>query len=314
MSPAGLLRAAARVIDFALPAAGLGWLAGRALGDASVWAQGLHYLPGLPLSLLLALWLGLRPSAGPGRRRLAAGCALLMVAEVLVAEVRWTRPPGPQPGDLKFVHWNIARGARGIDGVLATLARDQPDLLALSELPREEDFPARVRQHTGLPHVQVVQGLLLAARTPIVVRERKVPLENARGWAADVEGPGGGLRLLLVDVPSRPDLERRVMAESIARWVDRQEPGRRLLVVGDFNTPRRAPSLRPLRERLQPAWQSAGTGWPFSWPLPLPCYGLDQLWCGRDLAVHEHRYRLSWSSDHLRQVAWLAGTGDQGQP
>ena len=293
-------------VDGLLAAAAACWLAGRFVDDSQLRAQWLAYLPGLPLAGAAILWLLLRRRAAPAFRALIGVVAAAALVDFLANDVRWRPDPPPAPGELAVEHWNIARGAWGLPRVLETLHDDAPDLLLLSELPHHAGFTGEVARATGLPHVRALENLLMASRTPIHVREGRVPLRNARGWSADVEVAGGRLRILLLDVPSRPDLDRLSMAEDIAAWVARQPPAMPLLVVGDQNTPRRAGSLEPIRGAgLRHAYELAGRGWPFSWPLPFPCYALDHLWLGPGVEAVAFRYRASLASDHLRQIARL---------
>jgi endonuclease/exonuclease/phosphatase (EEP) superfamily protein YafD len=302
---ARLRRLVRGLLDIGLAAAAFGWIAGRLVGDQRLTAQWLSYLPGLPLALLAGAWLLGRRTAARPLRVLGLALLVLALADFLVFEVRQV-PPGPaHPDDQTVVHWNIARGRAGTDRILATLHADTPDLLLLSELPRDPGFTGQVARATGLAHVRVLQGLLLASRTPIHVKEGRVDLRNARGWSAEVEQGAARLRILLVDVQSRPDLDRRAMADDVAAWVAAQPPGQPLLVVGDLNTPRRGESLRPLRAQLRHAYEVAGRGWPFSWPLPFPCYALDHLWFSDRVVLSAFRYRFSLASDHLRQVGRL---------
>lgn len=312
--PARLRRVGRILLDGGLVVAAFGWVAGRLVGDQRLAAQWLSYLPGLPLALLAGGWLLARRTAARPLRALALMLCALTLADLLVFEAR-LRPPGPEhPDDLAVVHWNIGRGRAGTDRILATLRADAPDLLLLSELPRDAGFTGRVAQATGLTHVRVLQGLLLASRSPIHIREGRVDLRNARGWVADVEQGAARLRILLVDVQSRPDLDRRAMADDVAAWVAAQPAGQPLLVVGDLNTPRRGESLAPLRGRLRHAYDVAGRGWPFSWPLPFPCYALDHIWFSDGVEVAAFRYRFGLGSDHLRQVGRLRLTPAPAPP
>ena len=298
-----------RAVDALLLAAAACWVAGRLLDDSDLRAQWLAYLPGLPLALLAGGWMLARRRAAPLFRALLGLFAAAALADFLLHEVRWHPDPPPAPGELVVEHWNIARGAWGLPRVLATLHDDAPDLLLLSELPHQPGFTGEIARATGLPHVRALENLLIASRTPIHVREGKVPLRNARGWSADVEVPGGRLRILLLDVPSRPDLDRLSMADAVAEWVARQPPDLPLLVVGDQNTPRRAGSLEPIRGAgLRHAYEEAGRGWPFSWPLPFPCFALDHLWLGPGVRAVAFLYRAATASDHLRQIARLRVT------
>jgi endonuclease/exonuclease/phosphatase (EEP) superfamily protein YafD len=74
------------------------------------------------------------------------------------------------------------------------------------------------------------------------------------------------------------------------------------IVVGDFNAPRRSRVLSVLGDEYRHAYDVAGSGWSYTWPLPFPVYAIDQCIAGPRVEIVDYRIRSSVLSDHRRQV------------
>jgi endonuclease/exonuclease/phosphatase (EEP) superfamily protein YafD len=285
-----------------VPLLAAGWLAGWLLGDRPGLVLWLYFIPA-PIVLAASLaWLLI--SSRPLHRRLRgymAAVVLLAALKVFAVDFRWHRARTIPPDALRVVHWNVAHTFFGVKPVLADVQADRPDLLMLSELRYNQDLPLFARRELGLDHVLQDQGMALASRFPME-SQGTLPIPNGRAWWAIVQTPRGPLDVLLVDLISHPTLNRRLPAEALARWLEKRDAARPLLMVGDFNTPRDARALRPLRSHLQHAYERAGRGWPYSWPLPAPVYALDHAWVSPPVDVYAYRLRAARISDHLRQV------------
>jgi endonuclease/exonuclease/phosphatase family metal-dependent hydrolase len=280
----------------------LAWLIGWLIGDsANAWVW-LYYLPApivAPLGLAWCWWS--RRSAPRTLHRITLAIALFAVFKVGVLDTCWHRAAAPSPEALRVVHWNVAHARFGRFPILSVLKGDQPDLVALSESTYANALAWEVQHDLGLAHTFQDQGMTLLSRHPFETRGT-IPMPNGRAWWARVATPRGPLDVVLVDLISHPRLNRKVPLDRLAAWVTQHEPGIPLLILGDFNTPRDARAFRPLRAQLQHAYESAGRGWPYSWPLPYPCYSLDHAWHSTELRITNYRLRAARVSDHLRQV------------
>jgi endonuclease/exonuclease/phosphatase family metal-dependent hydrolase len=92
----------------------------------------------------------------------------------------------------------------------------------------------------------------------------------------------------------RDPLLRRVLAAMASEKPD--------LVLGDFNSPRRSRALDPLPEGFTHAYDAAGRGWAYSWPVPLPVLAIDQTIVGARLEPLAYALHSTIVSDHRMQV------------
>jgi endonuclease/exonuclease/phosphatase family metal-dependent hydrolase len=276
------------------------WLAGWVGNDRHPVLVWLYFIPSFLAAVFGLIWQWTVP---PMRWwspyvKILTGLALI---KVFVGDVAWhTRLP-PPPGSLRVAHWNIARARQGAQPILERVARDRPDIVLLSEAPMAADFGANASRVLGLSERHQQDGLLLLSRFPIAPFGN-LPLTNAHGWSARILTPGVPLDLLAIDLISHPTLARDIPLREVAAWVEEREPAVPLLVMGDFNTMRDASSFQPLRRCLAHAYETAGAGWPYSWPWPVAVYAIDHAWLSANLRAFNYRLHPSFLSDHLRQV------------
>lgn len=291
--------------------AGMAWLAGWVLGDRSppwIW---LYFIP----APVIALW-GVVDLAVHLRRagRVRAGIIITLTALALIktflVDMRWAGSRPFPPHAMRLVHWNVAHARFGYIPLFRELARDRPDVVVFVEAPYSEDVPFLVQRELGLPHTFQDQGMMVSSRFPFEP-QGTIALPNARAWWARLDTPQGPLRIFTVDLISHPTLNRAAALSQLARWIAEHPEPSPLLIVGDFNTLRDARAFQALRQGLRNAYEVAGRGWPYSWPLPTPMYAIDHTWVSDTLDVHHYRFRPSALSDHLRQVMMFSITNPQ---
>lgn len=80
-------------------------------------------------------------------------------------------------------------------------------------------------------------------------------------------------------------------------------------VVGDFNAPRRSRALCELPAGYRHAYDTAGTGCGYTWPVPIPMYALDHSLHSASIVPVRYTLESSVYSDHRLQIfdfAWRA--------
>ncbi len=278
----------------------LPWLVGQIARDSS-WLTGLCFY--IPSAFLATVFLGFGVVYAVGNRRrkalLAIAIALPPLGVVGFVENRFFRSLPPASSDaLRVVHWNIG-GALSRSGARRVLLADRADLYVLSEIGASQS----VRTFTealGKPYQATVFGnMAVVGKGSIRPGGWILNRNRARVQSIVWEYAGRSATLFVVDLPSDIFAPRRPMLEAIMALVERHRPD---LVVGDFNAPRRSLALSNLPTGYEHAYDTAGSGFGYTWPLPLPMYALDQ--CIHSPRVTPIRYDLSWSvhSDHCRQV------------
>ncbi|MCY2962486.1 MAG: hypothetical protein NT069_02335, partial [Planctomycetota bacterium] len=114
------------------------------------------------------------------------------------------------------------------------------------------------------------------------------PLEIPGGGeavVATIERDDGDLNLLLIDLPSRIARHRDPSLAHVESLITKYHPD---LVIGDFNAVRQATRLQHLPRGYRHAYDEAGAGWSYTWPVPLPVLAIDQCLVGPRLEVREY--------------------------
>lgn len=279
------------------------WLVGIWPKDRWFLTRLCYYIPPIVVVLVGLIWL-----LAYRRRRdtwLRVGVGLVSVAaaaKLAFDDTRWTRPIEPPADAIRVVHWNTAWGEWGNEQVWQTIGGESADLVILSEPPH--DIAQRSASLRPLAHWHAGAAMALLSRWPIDVRGSLV-VPGVRSWHIRVATPKGPLDVLGVDLVSNPFIDRGPALRHVARWVMDHDSSVPLLIVGDFNTPRDSRFLDPLRGLAKCGYESAGSGWPYSWPWPVPLWSIDQVWHTTGVQVLSHRFAFASCSDHLRQVMLL---------
>lgn len=242
-----------------------------------------------------------RSLAGVG---IVAGCAAAAWAVALDLRTGGAAvaPASPDVADdrrpLVGLLWNVQRGRGGWDAAIAHARAADPDLLVLAEGP-DHRSPAAVAAWTGAFPGHV--ALALPGDRLVLVRgtverlsprrlDHRVPLLRA-------VCRGRTFRVMPVDVASNPFHDRAKRLRPILERV-RADPDGRLLVLGDFNTPRDSAHFDAWRGPLRHAFEAAGTGWGATWPTLLPVLSIDHVWAGGGIEILSCTIGGSAASDH----------------
>ncbi len=291
-------------MQYLIPLVAAAWWVGFLAKDSWELTRPLFYLPAAAVAVAAVSWLFVYRRRAPLLLRgFVAATAIVSIAKVALLDAAWNPRTTPDAGAIRLVHWNTAWGHIRGDAVWKTLAADQPDIIIFSEPPLQS-FEADVRRIIPDAHFHVGASMALASRWPIEVLGSLV-VPDVRSWHIRIALPGGPLDVLGIDLPSSPLRSRRRPLADVARWVVDHDSKIPLLVVGDFNTPRDSAALNPLRTLMSQAYESAGRGWPYSWPSVAPLWSIDQIWFSQGVRMLNHEYRFAACSDHLRQVVQL---------
>jgi vancomycin resistance protein VanJ len=297
-------RIAHRLVLLAGVALGLAWIIGWIGKDRSPLTMWFYFIPA-PVAAAgvgTALVLAARDAWAPARFLLKAALALALL-KIGFVDFAWNRRPDSMPDDaIRVVHWNTERGSKGVKSQFVSLAAEHPDICVYSESPRKGDVRGMSRLQLGLEHVVDADGMTVMSRYPCSAANT-IKLTNARGWWTRIETPGRPIDLVVVDFISHPLLDRFVPVAELCAWLDRRGQDVPVLLLGDFNTPRDSLSFEPLRRRLRHGYEVAGSGWPYTWPVPLPCYAIDHTWFSAGMEVLDYRLHTTTLSDHRRQIA-----------
>lgn len=273
------------------------WVFGRLARD-QWWLSGLAFY--IPTPVVTGCLLALLTWELKGRRlRGAAGTALFIavcLSSLLASENRFgpSAARAAAKGSIRAVHWNVLSGKLGWPEAYEYLRELDADLYVLSESPRtlqESTFPGYESALLGSMTVFARGGV-----EPLgyVSTQPWLFLQALRCTVGNQE-----LLLLAADFPSNILVHRGPLLEELNRQIKTYQPD---LVLGDLNAPRDSLQLTQLPPGYAHAYEEVGTGWSYTWPMPLPVYSLDHCLFGP--RVEPHGYQLGWTlhSDHRPQI------------
>ncbi len=299
----------------------------------------------LPLGLLLILTAGLR--SGRAGAVLAVPLLLFLVdygALYLPPSLRF-QPRAAQRilasdggAPLRIMSWNAQSDNTNVDGLVATLERLEPDVVAIQEsglilsasLPERvgERYPYQEHYPTGKasgmailsrypfldaqpPHFREDRESCNCQQVTLDFHGRPVTLISAHPWPGNFSLRWFGPVPLVANF--NPNSQNRMFRHILDRVDAQQASGVPLLLVGDFNTTEGQYNYRRLRQRLNDAFASAGSGPGFTWPhqvrisgvtLP-PLLRIDHIYHGDGWLVRRAFVGNIAGSDHRFVVADL---------
>jgi len=312
-----LLRGFLKRFRYLPPALFAFWCLGQFFRDL-YWASGLcFYIPSVLVCLLLvaAAWF----ERSEGRKKYARGLLLTAVYPLVMilfienhfyqlnvaTQTSATEAPGGPV--FKLLHWNVCKGRTGMARVLDYLKEFDADLVALSELPhgtdlnevssslgegyqfvRQFDLALFVRGKVELTSDQIVQE-----EPPLVSKRLKI-----MGACCDLEN-GVQLNLWMADLVSYLEVPRNPSLQVLNQKLQEFQPD---IVVGDFNAPRRSLGLSDLPEGFQHAYDLQGSGWGYTFPVPVPVYAIDQCLVNDTVTLRRYELDSTLLSDHRLQI------------
>jgi len=310
------------------------WVVGLALSDRTMLTQYLAWIPTLVAAgglLLACVVVGLLDRKWRrGRGALAAATALcagwLLAIEHRALAWIWRETPGGE--GLRLVYWNLASNASTPDRLMEAAAA--PDLLVVangSSLRGSLDGQGFIwNQRMGIFRIWSRFAVIEHGWTDLGMRGVRFLSDPARdgdeaydsGQAAYIVldvSPREPVCVWIIDLPSDIRISRAWMAAEARRVIDGYEraDGERGfpapdVILGDFNIPRGARSLRtlvgPLREastRMGPMRVRA------SWPREFPLWHIDQCFVSERLKVHGYRLPDPGAGTHRALVVDVVG-------
>ncbi len=297
------------------------WLAGQIFRDQSLFTAYCFYIPspcmaGLLLVPLLYSW--------RKKQRLICVISLILLAlpTVFVAGIENRRtPPADAHGadkPLRLLHWNIRWGRDGWEGITAELRKHKADICILSEVPYQDsdgkyytylpskpprrDFPIRnIADSLGSGYAASrIDTMAIFARGGLEKGQWLVKSKGVIVYAVTWNYKGKKLNLFAVDLPSGILVERDPLLRRVVALFKKHRPD---IAAGDFNAPRRSKAISPLPRGFVHAYDTAGQGWSYTWPVvPCPVYAIDQCILGTRIMPLQYELYSTRYSDHRQQI------------
>ena len=301
-------------------------------GDVTPWGEYFTIWP----SFCWLIGLGPMALAGLSLRTWRASLVMLgAIALLILTTVEWTsllrERGGEKPaGGLRVVSWNIlSLYGETQPRLLERLESVQADLIFMQETPLDPTLfaPEKLSGEWRDFHWHDAGDCGLLSRYPF----ETLPVDQA-GWgtapqAARVMLPEGRGVLVIHVHLMLPVLVLNPLKEGAwprlldgNRWRVEQYPllvkklaqlraaypEDEVILIGDFNTPGGARSMRPLEEAgLRDVWGEAGAGWYATFPQHRPVTRIDQCWVSAGIGVRGAWVEDGAPSDHRMLVVDL---------
>lgn len=203
---------------------------------------------------------------------------------------------------LKVLFWNIGDRLWGMENVLTELRDVDADLIGMVEAGPASDKMKRIWKESfpNHPFQFVKNGFVLLSRVPISNQFSGTLTEMGKYEQLTVmlnQSSSKSMSVFLVDIKSNILKSRKAALEKLADQVAEID-NHPVLVLGDFNTPSDSVHFRPLRKSLRNAFESSGSGYMATWPLPVPVLDLDGVWMNDHCVPVTAENRWTWVSDH----------------
>ncbi len=274
----------------------LAWSVGQFYKDSSFLCGLMFYIPS---PALVATYLISAVYALPKKNRAWKLYAVLLLAPlawVLLVENHWQAAKSPVVLRIerRLVHWNICRPFSRWPQQLELLRSLNADVIVLSEITdavQDADFPGYriLRRHE----------MLIACRGEMVSSSSLISGRVLDAFLVTCDLPEGELRVIMADMTSNVEIPRDPYLQP---FVQKMAELNTDIVTGDFNAPRRSLAFLELPPGFRHAYNEAGGGWGYTWPMPVPALAIDQCVCGPDLIPVKYQLRSTILSDHRIQI------------
>lgn len=255
------------------------------------------------------VWLKLTWTFSSGRVRAALLAVNLALACALARDAGPHRAIRlPDRPTLRIVQWTLDAKSTNA-ALIGEFARELPHVLLLHHPPEalmmagQTDAARRMRLHFALRRMAIlmVSRFPMEPLTPPIIPEIETMFVR-------VNDPAGAFYLLALDAKGTVMTSHHI--RPILDFL-RENADARPLILSCGNARERTDAVwQPVRKMLNPAYERAGFGWPYSAPAWFPLYARDHLWLSHDFEAHGAGYRWSRHSSHLRQFAILSRPND----
>ena len=267
----------------------------------------LFYALSVPVLVLLTgaaafLWLLRRGLRLTWKRCLAlAGLAVLALLNVAVlgwpdATVDPVRP--------RVLLWNMATAgedpARSLAAPFGVIDGYNADVVVLVESAPSHDGGESFYREAFPDHfvVRPGWGLTVLTRGQLGGTEFVELGPGAHAAVVKTRLRGVPIAVIAVDLPSDPFRDRSAPLAKLAELAAASSAERPTLVAGDFNTPADSVWFAPLRKTFRHTFETAGSGYAATWPVPAPVLHVDHVWVDDRFDLGEVWHGWSVRSDH----------------
>jgi len=247
------------------------------------------------LAIILAIW-----HLSRKRRVLALIATIIAVVWIFSNVQSNVRLAGmrPTPEDQLVLFWNTRNGVSGWDGAIDHIRATDPSIAGFVEAWHHmgpEIWPK------AFPNYQISQrsgGILVMTKGEIIEQREGDLGPNGVFLSALIRIDGRDeYRVIVVDIQSNPFRSRRQAISELSALIEMHKD-ERLLVMGDFNTPRDSVHFDLIRSHLTHAFETRGQGYAATWPTLLPVLDLDHVWTSAAINVSSCQHGWSLNSDH----------------
>jgi vancomycin resistance protein VanJ len=190
------------------------------------------------------------------------------------------------------------RGRLGWESVVDRIRALDPDIVILSEVPGTRNADELGTAFGPDFRAVKMSSVKVAARGKVALGKDKMR-GPGKSYLVHVQLRQGALSILVVDLPSDPLRPRAPGLRTVVEEMEQYDPD---LVVGDFNAPRDSNRLSNLPAGFRHAYWEIGSGWSYTWPVPLPLWALDQCIVGRRVRPLHYELDATLLSDHRMQI------------
>jgi endonuclease/exonuclease/phosphatase family metal-dependent hydrolase len=200
-------------------------------------------------------------------------------------------------GNNKWKASEIANHIRGFDADLIGIVESgfRRKLVDTTWRPLFSDYTVEVLTHE----------MALITRGKTLAKESGALGGRSYFNLLEVELAGERFHVLLIDINGSPFVSRSRAFERLATMI-RTYSQYNLIVMGDFNTPLGSVYFESFRPYLNDAFESGGTGFAETWPIPVPVLNIDHIWVAKKMKVTSCNLNWSWLSDHRSVMAAIA--------
>ena len=190
------------------------------------------------------------------------------------------RPFTDPGGGLSLVQWTMSHDKTDRDAHAQVIVDLDADITILTHgygvrgTKRIQDWlgpdlhPYKYGHFTVLTRLPVRQLRSIAAAEDIHLVQIEIDT---------TESLGRPIRLIAVDLPSKPLRSRMDIAELSRNWLTQRQAHQPDLALGDFNMRLRSAAMQTMFPVLQDAWLMGGTGWGPTFPRSMPLYHIDHV-------------------------------------